>query len=202
MRRAIVTCLVLVMIALLAVPVFAAKDPDKGNSEKPPKSAPAGNPAPSSVKPPRAPANPQLKALKNDLVELHRLRVQTNNTFKQIASLKQKIKTARKSLRAQLKRLAPAERVAILQALRTKVAGLKIRATQVIAELKTLREQRRAKWAEFKAAVQSKNVEAARTALSGVISLQRQILDEAKVLESIVGQIWDAVKDVKPAKAS
>ncbi|MDP2856659.1 MAG: hypothetical protein Q8P50_01610 [Bacillota bacterium] len=195
-------CLVLVMVALLAVPVLAAKDPGKGNPDKPAKNAPAGTPAPSSVKPPGAPANPQLKALKNGLVELHRLRVQTNNIFKQIASLKLKIKTAWESLRAQLKRLAPAERAAILQALRAKLAGLKSQATQVVSELKALREQRRTKWAEFKAAVQAKNVEAARTALASVISLQSQILGKAKALESIVVQIWDAVKDVKPAKAS
>lgn len=202
MRKTVVTCLVLAMVALLAAPVFAAKDAGQGSPAQPPKNPASGKPSSSVVRPPRAPANPQLKALKGDLAELHRLRVQTANVFKQIASLKSKIKTALRSLRAQLKRLSPAERTTIIQGLRTRLAGLKSQAAQVISEIKALRDQRKVKWAEFRAAVQSGNAEAARTALQSVISLQNQILQKAKALENIKRQIWDAIKDVKPAKAS
>jgi predicted nucleic acid-binding Zn-ribbon protein len=202
MRKAIVWCLVVVVVLSLAMPVFAAQDPGKGKPDKPAKARPAEKPAGSVVKPPRAPANPLLKELKNDLAELHRLRVQTTNTWKQIASLKQKIKQAWTQLRAQLKRLEPEERRPVVEALRAKLAALKTQAKQIMTEIKALREQRKARWAEFKAAVQAKNAEAAHTALRAVISLQGKILEKAKSLENVVRQIWDAIKDVKPSKTS
>ncbi len=202
MRKTLSVCLVLALVVLMAAPVLAAEKTGQGNAAKPPKNPASQKPAPSVVKPPKVAANPLLKDLKNDLVELHRLRVQTRNTLKQIASLNPKIKKALRTLKAQLKRLEPAERAAIIQSLRTTLSGLKSQAAQVITETKALRDQLRVKWGEFKAAVLSKNVEAARTALRSVISLQGQILEKARALEAIKRQIWDAIKAANPAKPS
>ena len=185
-KKTLVVCLVLALVMLVAAPVLAAGTTGQGNPAKPPKAL----------------ANPLLRDLKTDLAGFHRLRVQTANTLKQIASLNPKTKNALRTLKAQLKRLEPAERAAVIQSLRTTISGLKTQAAQVIADIKALRDQLKVKWGEFKAAVQSKNVEAARTALQSAISLQSRILDKAKALGSIKRQIWDAIKAVNPAKTS